>query len=176
MVQEASSFLITGPRGAGKSTLCLEILRYIQACEFSVGGVITIQDTERWFYLIQSDKKVQFEAEIHEPSISVGKFRINSNNLNQATQHIMNGRDSDFLFIDEVGILEMNGKGYFSVLETALKRPQGNIIVVRESIFDDFISKFNLQFEYIVLKCRFGKNQRLLDDVIRKIDKNLMND
>ena len=171
MIDKKTSFLITGPRKAGKSTLCLDILHHIRTFELSVGGVLTTQNTERWFYLIQSDKKVLFEAKSHESAVTVGKFRINKQNLQLAKQHIKQGYKSDFLFIDEIGFLEMEGHGYFPVLETALTRSSGNFLVVRESILNDFISKFNLKFDYVVLRCEFGKNQSLLNQVKRKIDK-----
>ncbi|MHA1995369.1 MAG: nucleoside-triphosphatase [Candidatus Hodarchaeales archaeon] len=171
MVDKNPSFLITGPRKSGKSTLCLDILHHIQKRELTVGGVITIQNAVRWFFLIQSDKRVLFEARSHESAVSVGTFRISRENLGLAKEHIKRGQTSDFLFIDEIGILEMNGKGYSSVLETVLSRPQGNIIVVRESIFDDFLQKFELIFDYSVLRCNFDENQSLLDQVKRKIDK-----
>ncbi len=171
MVSKNPSFLITGPSKSGKSTLCLEILNHIQNHELSAGGVITILNTVRCFYLIQSEEKISFEAKNHESSVSIGKFRISEKNMQLALQHISSGQDCAYLFIDEIGILEMDGKGYFPVLETALTRPQGNIIVLRESIFDDFLSEFSLKFDYEVLRCSFGKNQSLLNQVKRKIDK-----
>ncbi|MHA1976745.1 MAG: nucleoside-triphosphatase [Candidatus Hodarchaeales archaeon] len=176
MVDRNFSYLITGSRKSGKSTLCLDILHHIQRYSISVGGVITIQDLERWFYLIQSDKKVLFEAKEHESAVTIGKYRISERNLQLAIQHIRGGQDSKFLFIDEIGILEMDGRGYFPVLEIALTRSQGNIIVIRESIFDDFINKFDLKFDFVVLRCEFGKNQPLLSQVRRKIDKELAKD
>ncbi|PWI48019.1 hypothetical protein CEE45_08955 [Candidatus Heimdallarchaeota archaeon B3_Heim] len=172
MARNSPSFLITGPHKAGKSTLCLDILNHVQTRELSTGGVITLQNNVRWFYLIQSKKKVLFEARNHESSVSIGKFRISEENLQLALQHIAQGLDCEYLFIDEIGILEMSGKGYFPVLETALTRPQGNIIVIRESIFDNFLSEFSLKFDYEVLRCSFGKNKSLLNQVKRKIDKN----
>jgi nucleoside-triphosphatase THEP1 len=175
MNNSSPSYLITGPSKAGKSTLGYDILKYIQKQGLSAGGVITLQNDRRWFYLIQSKLKIPFEAEDDQPSVNVGKFRISKDNLNQANDHIQNALGLDFLFIDEVGILEMNGGGYFPILESAFSRTQGNIIVVRESIFEEFRTIFNLNFDYEVLRCSFDLNPSHLVQMKRKIDKEFFN-
>ncbi len=169
------SFLITGPSRAGKSTLSYKILEHIQDRGFSAGGVITLQNSSRWFYLIQSGERLRFEAFNDEPVVKIGKFYISKTNLEQAIQHIKDARNLDFLFIDEIGILEMNGGGYFPVLKSSLSRTRGNIFIVRESIFEDFKRKFNPKFNYEVLRCSFELNPTHLNHVKRKIDKEFIN-
>ncbi len=77
MPENRPSFIITGPTKGGKSTLCWEVLQYLQSSDIAVGGVITLQNSVRWFYLIQSDKKISFEGNKQEDYMPVGKFRIN---------------------------------------------------------------------------------------------------
>jgi nucleoside-triphosphatase THEP1 len=165
------SFLITGPSRTGKSSLGYKILQYIQDRGFSAGGVITLQNSARWFYLIQSRKKVPFEATDEEQSVEIGKFQISKPNLEYAISHIKDAKDLDFLFIDEIGILEMNGGGYFPVLEMSVSRAYGNIFIVRESIFDIFKTRFNLKFDYDILHCSYDNNSSHLSHMKRKIDK-----
>ncbi len=175
MTKKHLTFLITGPRKSGKSTLCLDILNYVRKLNFSAGGVITLQNAERWFYLIQNEQKVRFEANNDEPSVKIGKFTISKDHLNRANQSIKDGCDSDFLFIDEIGLLEMNRRGYFPFLDMAVKRAGCNIFVIRESIVNNFIDEFGYSRDNIILRCNFSKNLPHLEQIKRKIDKEYIN-
>jgi len=55
------------------------------------------------------------------------------------------------VFIDEIGPLELQGKGFCPMLEKILKTPKDVYIVVRSHCVDDVIKKFNIQ-DYKILK------------------------
>lgn len=76
MPEKRPSFIITGPTKGGISTLCWEVLQYLQSSDIAGGGVTTLQNSVRWFYLVQSDKKISFEGNKQENYLPVGKFRI----------------------------------------------------------------------------------------------------
>ena len=152
MPKTRPSFIITGPSNGGKSTLCWEVLQYLKSRVDSIGGVITLQNSTRWFYLVQSDKRISFKATSGEIYLSIGNYRISKPNLEQAILHIQNGLKLHYLFIDEIGLLEIEGKGYYPVLKKAFKRNQGNIFVIRESVLDEIIEHYNPEFKYQVLR------------------------
>jgi nucleoside-triphosphatase THEP1 len=152
MPQKRPSFIITGPSNGGKSTLCWKVLQHLKNSVYSVGGVITLQDTTRWFYLVQSYKRIAFEATSGEKYLSVGKYQISKSNLEQAILHIQDGLNCHYLFIDEIGTLEREGKGYYPVLKKAFERDEGNIFVVRESILKEIVDHYNPEFDYQLLR------------------------
>ena len=136
------SFIITGPKDAGKSTLCWQVLEYLNQLPVSKGGVITLQNDKKWFYLIAEDLKIPFEANETEEFIPIGRFRIHKANLDYTISSIKTNLNRNYLFIDEIGLLELQGSGYFPVLNAVLSREHGNILVVRKMILKEFLSRF----------------------------------
>lgn len=145
------SFIITGPKDAGKSTLCWQVLEYLNQLPVSKGGVITLQNDKKWFYLITDNSKIPFEASETEEFIPIGHFRVHKANLERTINSIQASLDSDYLFIDEIGLLELQGSGYFPVLHKVLSRDLGNILVVREMILNEFLSRFPQTRNYRII-------------------------
>ncbi len=167
------SFIITGPRRAGKSTLCIQILQYLRNHHKDVGGIITTQDASRWIYLVQDDRKIRFEASINEEYIQVGKFRVHKGNMQQAVNHILKSLENEYLFIDEIGILEMNKGGFYPALEKAFSRGEGNLFVVRESILEDILDSYNVSSDFQIIRVANKQSKASFDLITSKIDKHL---
>ncbi|MFX0171853.1 MAG: nucleoside-triphosphatase [Candidatus Hodarchaeota archaeon] len=149
----SSSFIITGSKRAGKSTLCWHLLKFIhKQSVVTVGGVITLQNQKRYFYLISDKKRIPFETIDDQDFIEIGQYKIDKTNLKLAIDSIQKGIGSDILFIDEIGILELQKKGYHPVLKTALSRKRSNILVVKQSILDEFIMQYPQVCNYQVIE------------------------
>lgn len=148
------SFIITGQIQAGKSTLCWQLLEYLSQKNVTTSGVITLQNEKKWFYLIREKVKVAFEATDNIDFIQIGQFRIHIDNLNQTISSIRAGINADYLFIDEIGQLELQGGGYYPILNEVFSRRQGNILVVRESLLDNFSSQFPQTKTYKIIQVR----------------------
>jgi len=146
------SIIITGTIGAGKSTLCWKIYRYLKGFTDSIGGVITLQNEKKWFYLIAENVKISFEAEEREDFLHIGNYKVSIKNLQIANQSIRSSLGKDFLFIDEIGFLELQFQGYYEVLDLVIKRNQSNIFVVKERILNDLIRKYPMLEYYQVVK------------------------
>jgi len=130
--------IITGQKEIGKSTLCYKVIEYLQNLNIKVGGVITLQNDKKSFYLIGSKLKIPFEAKKNELYIKIGRFRIHRENLDRAISSIQSSLESQFLFLDEIGILELQGQGYYPILSSVVLRGKTNIFVVKEKILDEF--------------------------------------
>ncbi|MFX1538962.1 MAG: nucleoside-triphosphatase, partial [Promethearchaeota archaeon] len=95
-----------------------------------------------------------FEADDRVDFIPIGQFRIHKDNLEKAISSIRASINSDYLFVDEIGLLELQGSGYYPILDAVLKRKQGNILVVRESLLDYFFSQFPQSKAYIFIQVK----------------------
>ncbi|MHA1206720.1 MAG: nucleoside-triphosphatase [Candidatus Hodarchaeales archaeon] len=167
------SFIITGPRRAGKSTLCMQILQYLRNHRKDAGGVITTQNSSRWIYLVQADRKIRFEARIDEECIKVGKFRVHKENMQQAVNDIIKSLENEYLFIDEIGILEMNKGGFYPALEKAFSRREGNMFVIRESILEEILDSYEVRFDFHIIRVANRQNKASFDLITSEIDKYL---
>ncbi|MHA2246566.1 MAG: nucleoside-triphosphatase [Candidatus Hodarchaeales archaeon] len=164
------SFIITGRQNAGKSTLCWQVLEYLNNQAVSIGGVITLQNDKKWFYLIAEDSKIPFEANETEEFIPIGRFRIHKVNFEYTISSIKANLDSDYLFIDEIGLLELQGSGYFPIINAVLSREQGNILVVRENLLDDFSSHFPQANTYKIFHVENRETSSALNTIKKHIN------
>ena len=171
MRRRRPSFIITGSTRAWKSTLCVDILQYLKNNDKDAGGVITIQNASRWMYLVQDDRKIRFEANIDEEYLQVGKFRVHKANMQQAIIQIERSLETEYLFIDEIGILEMNKGGFYPVLEKAFSREQGNIFVVRELLVDDILDSYDFNHNFQIIHVKKSQYKKSLDFIKSEVGK-----
>lgn len=85
-----------------------------------------------------------------EKIISVGSYKFNPDvfewgrkKLNEA----VNTNNTKWLVIDEIGLLELNGKGLEPEVSTILKKRENYkfdiLLIVRESLVEDVMKKYN---------------------------------
>jgi nucleoside-triphosphatase THEP1 len=143
-------------------------MKYLQTKGLSMGGVITLQNKSKSFLLVNTQGRISFEAQGNEEFIPIGKFKVHKKHMDIVKTQILEDIDSEYLFLDEVGILEIMGKGYFYILEKVLARTEGTILVIRESILDDFLNEFPPRFEYEILNVTKRNFDNILKEMMSK--------
>ena len=166
--------IITGQKEIGKSTLCYKVIEYLQNLNIKVGGVITLQNDKKSFYLIGSKLKIPFEAKENEFYIKIGRFRIHRENLDRAISSIQSSLESQFLFLDEIGILELQGQGYYPILSSVVLRGKANIFVVKEEILDEFQKIYPRTQSYQVIHVNNQNLDYSFTEIKNLIDKSLV--
>ena len=111
----------------------------------------------RKFFDIRTNKI--FDAECadsvntKEPLISIGKFNFYTAAFEKANSILLDAlsQNPHWLVIDEVGKLELTGKGFYKSVDEAVKlysdknKPENLLITVRDSLCEDVISFFNIK-------------------------------
>jgi len=148
--------IVSGVSGAGKTSLCERIAEIARENGRKCGGVLcpraeegsiaTDLYTGETEEMATKDSKADGirigECVLSEKGISLGK---------RAIRHaIENG--SDLVFIDEIGPLERTGKGLSLETEKALSTEKDVIIIIREKMLDEFITKFpRIEFRKFII-------------------------
>ncbi|MFX0087825.1 MAG: nucleoside-triphosphatase [Candidatus Hodarchaeota archaeon] len=168
------SIIITGHKSAGKSTLCWQVLKYLYILGIKAAGVITLQNDKKWFYIISLKTKIPFEAGENENFVPIGHFRVHKENLKKVVLNIRSNLGCEFLFIDEIGLLELQGEGYHPILDAAISREKNNIFVVKKRILSDFQDQYPSTKRYHIVDVRnrqitepFEKIKILIENHIR---------
>ena len=146
-----SIFILSGSVHSGKTTRLIKWLKD----KNNVQGIISpIINGKRYLVNIQSDEKRKLEIESfssQENVIKVGKYIFDKSVFEWACEIILDAIKSnpDWLIIDEVGPLELQGEGLakavnkvFSENVSLLKT--NVIMVVRERLLNDFLNHYNL--------------------------------
>jgi len=144
--------IITGEKQCGKTTTCSILVSLLKDRGFSCGGVLSPGGETRRFHLLNSDRYLPFSPGRNEKTVSIGKFRISARNFDKAKESIIDDLTEDVLFIDEIGLLEMDGQGFYPEFIYALeKRSNFLILTCRKSILSLFIARHCSFLNYFLL-------------------------
>ncbi len=162
--------VVTDHVGAGKTSWCHRYIEWLSGRKVSVGGilclgtelngtrigyeVLDIRTNERKVFARLTDRS-NF---IGEPA---GRFIISPDGLAFASKAIRSAIENacDIVFIDEVGHLELSGKGLLESAKLAYRHSPNTVTVVRKVLLPDFLSlmkTINITLEYVVLDISSG--------------------
>ena len=106
--------ILTGERGAGKSTVCRETVALAQAEGYTCGGVLTLSRPEGTLDVldVQSGDLRQLTVGLDAGSAVIqGRFRFDLSTLAWGNRSIANAAACNLLVVDEVGPLEIERGG-----------------------------------------------------------------
>ncbi len=173
MRQKNKILIISGDTRSGKTTFLKQVIKNLkeQNPDFSIGGIIATgidKDGERYGFEIEElstgQKNLLCTREPQENTEKIGRFYFYQQVLDTTRRLIVESLPAlDLLVIDEVGYLELKGRGWFEVIEEAMKQHDLNMIfVVRKRLLEDVL---NLWQDYYIEV--FDVDKTRIDEVIK---------
>lgn len=168
-----SVVIITGEKHSGKTTFALELAQRLKDKDRKVGGFCalgTFEENRRVSFDIldlYSGKRKTLCSIHRENGEKIGPFRFDPAGQEfgfqlLSSEHI---HDMDFVFVDEVGPLEMKGLGWAPAIDQLMEQSGKKLVlVVRTGLVDDVIRKWNL-INVVVLK----SGETATGDVMKKM-------
>lgn len=159
------NLIVTGKVQSGKTTWCTKYSHWLQEQGYTVGGVLCPEvrnDDVRIGYDItdiQTNLSVTFARHVSEdnfPGELVGHYLISYTGLEFAKLAIQTALENrcDVVLIDEVGHLELAGKGIIESTRTAYQKAPNTTIVIRKSLLTAFLDYFHLADPQITLRVK----------------------
>ncbi len=145
--------LFSGPVHSGKTT---ELQSFIS--DKNCDGIIApIKGGNRYIQRIKTGETKMLDTE-DEKSIHIGKYKFSKETFEWAKTQIRESllNKIEYLVIDEIGKLELKNEGYEPVLSYAIKHFKEQdifslVLVVRESLVDNVVEKYGLNFFEITI-------------------------
>ncbi len=151
------TFIITGKVGSGKTDCIKNLIENFQDNNISVSGVyssrIMEDDTITGYDVvtISTNKPVKFlrkEGDLTQQRI--GRFYIFNEGLDAGNTELQNN-NSLIKIVDEIGKLELSGKGWMNSVEQIIEKSECHLIlVVREKHISEIIEKLRIEPVFVL--------------------------
>jgi len=139
--------LLTGEKGVGKTTACKKIIELAREKGLTCCGVITSQEKNELIVKdISTGEKKLLAARPGDKRISNGislcSFVFSKKGIEFGKKALM--KKGDLLIIDEIGKLELGGKGFNTAISAfKSKMNKNSILVVRDTLKNDVSKKLD---------------------------------
>ena len=147
-------FIVCGPVGGGKTTFTKEIIAFLRDQDINAEGILaerlmTGSDTTGYDIIdISTGKRAVFLRENEKcGKETIGKFYICSGGLDTGRSILRSlvSRDTGIVIIDEVGLLELQGRGWHDSIIKLLEKSSNHLLMtVRDKYVDEVKMKWNL--------------------------------
>lgn len=170
LIQKNIIYIISGETRSGKTTYLKKIIAHLreQKPNIKINGIVAHgidRAGERYGFNIENLTTGEQEFLCSQESITdaerMGRFYFSKKGTNFGNKALTNNiEQTDLLVIDEIGYLELKGKGWFESIELAMKNPNLNMIwVVRKRILEEVL----LQWQHSNTKVIYTKTSDVVD-------------
>jgi nucleoside-triphosphatase THEP1 len=170
--------IITGGRGEGKSNLVGALARALREAGLSLGGIhapgFWAEGQRSGFDIADlgsAESRPLCRTQGPAAWQSQGPFRFSPEGLAFGLQALAEAlrRDDDVIFVDEVGPLELQGRGWAGALDALARRRRKPMVwVVREGLVDEVRLRWGLAPDR-VWDAGAGEAQTLVSAIVREL-------
>ncbi len=136
--------LITGPRGVGKTTLCLRTVALAREARYSCAGLLTLRedDDQRVVVDVRTGDRRSLTA-AGPGGVPVGRYVFDPGALAWGAEVLTRSTPCDLLVVDELGPLEMAGGGWAAGMDVLRAgRFRLGLVVVRPELVTRVLEQF----------------------------------
>lgn len=142
--------ILTGRVGSGKTACLKAAIPLLKDRGLRVDGYLSerVMDGENVLgydlLVLQTGERVRLLRCLAQPGgESVGRFTLDPEGFAAAAEVIVRSRPSDLLILDELGRLELAGRGVRPAVDLLLKDARRNVLaVIREDLLEAYLSLF----------------------------------
>ena len=150
-------FLITGGVGAGKTSCIKHFIENFKTKNIFISGIYSSRVTENGVHAgynivsVSTGKAVRFLRTTGDSSQkTIGSFYIYNEGIVAGEEALQNS-NTEIVFIDEVGRLELAEEGWYKSIKKIISRSKNHLIlVVRKEVTNEIIEKFQLKPIFIL--------------------------
>ena len=141
--------ILSAPIQSGKTT---KLMSWFEKRDKVDGILAPVKNNRRHIFCIGNNQLIDLEDVTKiEDQLKIGRFTFSLNAFNQTRKYLqqIDPGETDWIIIDEIGPLELNGKGLEPALSECLNKwqryPVNIILVVRDYLLDGVIKKYNVE-------------------------------
>ncbi len=150
-IQTAGVVLLVGERGKGKTTLLTGLAEILRRRGVEVGGILSpriVRGGETVGYLVRdiADGREEVLCSLEPPGLRFRRFYFRPEGIEFGRKAILEATGLPVLIVDEVGPLELTGRGLAPALQEALRGrvERSTIIAVRPGVLGEVRKAFGI--------------------------------
>jgi len=137
--------IITGAIGIGKTTVCEKVVKIVRSSGCSCGGVLTHKAADGSLIALDiqtGERAILASTDNTFDGPRTPRYSFNPEAIKFCIRAINKALDSDLLIIDELGHLELDGKGFAKSLELVKTgKVKNSILVIRKQLLPAFLAQ-----------------------------------
>lgn len=169
--------MLTGPVHSGKTTLLKRVVQEFKRKKLVIGGFLSeavFKGPERIGYDLfdlKGKKSFLFIRRAGKADWQrIGSYFFAPSGLEEAQKIISRSKEADICIVDEVGPLELSGKGFWPALRPILFPPLTTfLITVRKNILDNFLGILDEADTKVFDMSDEDVYSRLTEEIIRAV-------
>jgi len=141
--------IIVGDAGAGKTPWIKQLIELLRNKGETVDGLISIKNQEsadKWHHdLIRiSTNELRNLTTMDEinTNVKIGKFYFFEDSINWGNDQLKSIKFSDWIFVDEIGLLEFDGAGLLPGLQSAATNFSGHLVITLRATLLQHLDSF----------------------------------
>ena len=144
--------VVVGDAGTGKTPWVEQLVKLLKSNDEIVDGIISRkchEPDDKWFHnllrISTNNKRQLTTMDQIDTDIRIGKFNLYKNSVNWGNEQLVSIKNSKWVIVDEIGILEFDGGGFLKGLQSVVTNFEGFLVItIRHTLFqylDDFINE-----------------------------------
>jgi len=167
-------FVLSAPVHSGKTTWLSQVVAELKRQHRRCKGVLTyavFDDDKRVGYDIENIetgrrqpfiRRVGCDIGFGDSDVYLGDYNFSSVVIEEVNQMLKDAVNTDVVVIDEIGPLELRGRGFFPAISFLMShQPPCLIMVVRDTIVSDVILRFGIDECQLIAPGQDGVLQRI---------------
>ena len=139
------NIVVTGAVGVGKTTVCEKVIGMARGLGYSCGGILTPKAADKGIVIVDiqtGEREVLASLDNIYRGPRVGKYFFNPGGIEFGLRAIESGVSADVLCVDEIGYLELEGKGFVKIMELIGEgKVKNSILVIRRELLAAFSTR-----------------------------------
>lgn len=154
MMHSRGHIVVTGPINSGKTTRLFTLCSRLDSLGFSIGGVIQVmplpnREKRNWILSDQGTGEIRTLMTTEEMPdwVPFGRFWYDQGVFNWASETILSHNTHyDYITVDEIGPLELQGRGLAQAYRKLVHTYRGTVItVIREELLEQVLEHFEIE-------------------------------
>ena len=143
-------YIFKGAIGSGKTTY---LMNYCKEGK-SAGGILSpfINGKRHFLNVENKETKLMEAAEEESETLNIGRYKFSAKAFEWANKILIDSTNKNYelIIIDEIGPLELQGKGFAETLKFLLGNTEIKsdlLLVIRQNLVNDFLNYFGIKKE-----------------------------